>query len=73
MLMEDPVIIGIAKDHGITPAQVLLKYLLQRDIIVLPKSSNEGRIKANYEVRYAICVHRARYDDLMNSTANGMA
>ncbi|OUC42166.1 hypothetical protein D917_10392 [Trichinella nativa] len=41
--------------HKKTPAQILLKYLIQRGMIVIPKSTNEGRIKENFNNQ--ICLH----------------
>ena len=48
--MDDPVVTAIAEKYSKTPAQILLRNLLQRGIIVLPKSTNESRIKQNMEV-----------------------
>ncbi|PIO34734.1 hypothetical protein AB205_0111270, partial [Aquarana catesbeiana] len=50
VLLEDPVLNGIAKKIGRTPAQVALRYLLQRGIVVLAKSYTEHRIKENLQV-----------------------
>lgn len=50
VLMEDLTVCRIAKDHNKTPAHVLLKFLLQRGLIVLPKSVTPERVKANIEV-----------------------
>ena len=50
ILMKDPVVVRIAEEKKKSPAQVLLKYLMQRNIIVLPKSVNESRIISNFEV-----------------------
>ncbi|XCN73205.1 MAG: aldo/keto reductase [Candidatus Electrothrix aestuarii] len=47
LLMEDPVIVQIAKQHDCSPAQVLINWALQRDTIVIPKSVNPARIQAN--------------------------
>ncbi|XP_073423566.1 prostaglandin-E(2) 9-reductase-like [Dendrobates tinctorius] len=49
-LLEDPVLNAIAKKHGRTPAQVAMRHLLQRGIVVLAKSFNPERIKQNLEV-----------------------
>ena len=50
VLMKDPVVVRIAEEKKKSPAQVLLKYSMQRDVIVLPKSVNESRIVSNFEV-----------------------
>lgn len=50
VLLEDPVLNGIARKIKRTPAQVALRYLLQRGIVVLAKSFNEQRIKENLQV-----------------------
>ena len=50
VLMKDPVVVRIAEEKNKSPAQVLLKYSMQRDVIVLPKSVNESRIVSNIEV-----------------------
>jgi diketogulonate reductase-like aldo/keto reductase len=39
----------LAAKHGKTPAQIVLKYLLQRGIGVIPKTSNPARLQENYE------------------------
>ncbi|KRY45646.1 1,5-anhydro-D-fructose reductase [Trichinella britovi] len=48
--LEDALVKSIAEMHKKTPAQILLKYLIQRGMIVIPKSTNEGRIKENFNV-----------------------
>jgi diketogulonate reductase-like aldo/keto reductase len=40
----------IAEQVGRTPAQVLLRWSLQRGLLVIPKSTNHDRIKENSEV-----------------------
>ncbi|KAM4676566.1 aldo-keto reductase family 1 member C15-like [Discoglossus pictus] len=50
VLLEDPVLNTIAKQHNHTPAQVAMRYLLQRGIVVLAKSFNATRIKQNFQV-----------------------
>ena len=48
--LSDPVIINIARAHKKTPAQVLIRWLLQREIIAIPKSTKTNRIDENSEV-----------------------
>ncbi|XP_069688686.1 prostaglandin F synthase 2-like isoform X2 [Periplaneta americana] len=49
-LMKDPVVCKVAKQHNKTPAQILLRHCIQRDIIVIPKSVKPDRIKENLQI-----------------------
>lgn len=49
-LLEEPILIAIAKKHNRSPGQVALRFQLQRGVAVLAKSFNEKRIKENSEV-----------------------
>lgn len=49
-LMENPVVVKIAEKHSKTPAQILLKFIVQKDIAVIPKSTNANRLKLNIQV-----------------------
>lgn len=49
-VLKDPVLQSIAKKYGHTPAQVTLKWALQRGTIVIPKSASETRIRENFEI-----------------------
>src|SRR3954447_13057566 len=49
-VLDDPVITGIANDVGRTPAQVVLRWHLQRDSIVFPKSTTPARISENFDL-----------------------
>ncbi len=51
-LLEDEVVLSIAKKHDKTAAQVLLRFLTQLNVAVIPKSSNPNRLKENFDVRY---------------------
>jgi diketogulonate reductase-like aldo/keto reductase len=48
--IHDPSITTIARKHGKTPAQVFIRWCLEHDWIVLPKSRRLERIKENSEV-----------------------
>ena len=45
-----PEVTALAKKYGRTPAQILLHFLIQLGIIVIPKSVHEERIKENFNV-----------------------
>jgi 2,5-diketo-D-gluconate reductase A len=49
-LLGDPVIRSVAERAGKTPAQVVLRWHLQRGDIVFPRSVNPERIKENIDV-----------------------
>ena len=48
--LNHPNILDLAKKYDKTPAQVLIRWSLQHDIIVIPKSIHEARIKENSQV-----------------------
>lgn len=49
-LLDDPVIGAVARKHGKTPAQVVIRWHLDHDFVVIPKSANAGRIRENIAV-----------------------
>jgi 2,5-diketo-D-gluconate reductase A len=49
-VLDDPVIGAIGEEVGKKPAQVVLRWHLQRGDIVFPKSSTPARMKDNFEV-----------------------
>jgi 2,5-diketo-D-gluconate reductase A len=48
--LDDPVVAKLAEQHGRTPAQVLLRWALDRGDIVFPKSVSKARLAENFEV-----------------------
>lgn len=49
-LLGDSVISDIAKVHGVTSAQVILRWNLQKGVVVIPGSSNPDHIKENLDL-----------------------
>ena len=49
VVLQDPAIATIAETHGVTPAQILLGWAIQRNTIVIPKSVKPERLKQNLE------------------------
>ncbi len=49
-LFTNPVLAAIGEAHGKSVAQVVLRWLIQRDVVVIPKSVNPSRIAENFNV-----------------------
>ena len=49
-VLDDPTIGSIAERVGKTPAQVVLRWHIQRGDIIFPKSVTPARIKENFEI-----------------------
>jgi len=49
-LLDDPKLLTIGKKYGKTSAQVILRWILQRGIIVIPKSVTPSRIEENFQI-----------------------
>jgi methylglyoxal/glyoxal reductase len=48
--MDHPALVRVARKHGRTPAQVLLRWGLQHDLVVIPKSVHAERIRENADL-----------------------
>jgi diketogulonate reductase-like aldo/keto reductase len=48
--MADPTLQRLAADHAKTPAQAMIRYLLQKGIVTIPKSVTPERIRENADV-----------------------
>ncbi|MEV8341525.1 aldo/keto reductase [Streptomyces niveus] len=49
-LFTNPLLAGIGKEHGKSVAQVVLRWLTQRDVITIPKSVRAERMAENFDV-----------------------
>lgn len=45
-----PALKEIGQAHGKTPAQVALRFLLQSDVVIIPKSVHENRMRENFDI-----------------------
>ena len=43
-------VLDIAKKHNKSPAQVLLRHGVQKGLVVIPKSTNEKRLRENLDI-----------------------
>jgi diketogulonate reductase-like aldo/keto reductase len=48
--LEVPLIKNLAIKYGVTPAQICIKWQIQRGAIAIPKSSTKDRIYSNIDV-----------------------
>ena len=48
--LRHPVLAEIAARHGVTPAQVVLRWHIDHQVVVIPKSATPERIAANFDV-----------------------
>ena len=49
-VLDDPAIVAIANEAGKTPAQVVLRWHIQRGDIIFPKSNTAERVRENFEI-----------------------
>lgn len=49
-ILQDPQILAIARNHKVSAAQVIIRWHIQNDLIVIPKSVHADRIKENFNV-----------------------
>ena len=49
-IFTDPTIAAIGEKYGKTAAQTALRFLLQSDVIVIPKSTHKDRMQQNFDL-----------------------
>ena len=50
VILEDSTIVDLAKKHNKSPAQIILRWGIQRNTVVIPKSTTPETIKQNNEI-----------------------
>jgi diketogulonate reductase-like aldo/keto reductase len=48
--LKDPVVVELAEKYKKNPGQLVLRWLVQQGIVVLPRSSSQARIQSNMDV-----------------------
>ena len=70
-ILDRPEIDQIAQKYGKTVAQLCIRYLLEHDVLPLPKSTTPSRIVENADVDFAIAAEDlAALDALVDTTEN---
>ncbi|MBW8304280.1 MAG: aldo/keto reductase [Brevundimonas sp.] len=49
-IADDPTLNEIARAHGKTPGQVTLRWLIQQNVIAIPRTSRESRAAENFDI-----------------------
>lgn len=49
-VLQNALIVQLAEKYGVSPAQICLRFVLQSDVIPLPKSSSMERMKQNQDI-----------------------
>ena len=71
-LLLQPDLVSIGKTYGKTPAQIVIRWHLQHDLIVIPKSVHEDRIKENIDVfDFHLSVHDMESIDALETGVRG--
>ncbi len=47
---DDPTLQDIARVHGKTPGQITLRWLIQQDVIAIPRTAKESRAAENFDI-----------------------
>jgi len=53
-IFEDEVVRDLAEKHDVSPAQVVLKWAVERDVVALPRSSSPDHVRANADLDFAM-------------------
>ncbi len=53
-ILQHETIHHLASKHGVSPAQVCLRYPLERGVLPLPRSSNPANIKMNFDLAFSL-------------------
>jgi 2,5-diketo-D-gluconate reductase A len=48
--LADPILVEIAEAHRVTTPQVIFRWHVQRDVVVIPKSAHRDRIASNFDI-----------------------
>ncbi|MCI5999466.1 MAG: aldo/keto reductase [Eubacteriaceae bacterium] len=49
-MFQEPAVLSLAEKYRKTPAQILLRFLTQKDIVVIPRSTKLEHIRENFDL-----------------------
>jgi len=66
-LLDDPKLVDMGKKYGRSPAQVVIRWLIQRDIVVIPKTVRKERLIENANVfNFTLSAEDMQYMDTLD-------
>lgn len=66
--LSDPVLTRVASAHGVSPAQVVLRWHIDHEIVAIPKSVTPDRIRANADIfRFSLTAEEMRDIDALGA------
>lgn len=68
-ILQEPILLQLAEKYHKTAAQIVLRWNIQNDIIIIPRSSNLSRVKENMDI-FDFSLTESDMD-LINSMQNG--
>jgi diketogulonate reductase-like aldo/keto reductase len=69
-ILDNPEVGAIAQKYGTSVAQLCIRYLLEHDVLPLPKSTTPSRIVANAQVDFSISAEDLAYLDALVDTVD---
>jgi 2,5-diketo-D-gluconate reductase A len=52
--LKDPALTAIATTHGVDAARVVVRWHVQHEVVVIPKSANPERIRTNAQIAFTL-------------------
>ena len=69
-VLQDPDLASVAERHHKTPAQVVIRWVMQKGVVALVKSTHENRIRENFDVfDFELSEEDMKLIDAIKSTA----
>jgi diketogulonate reductase-like aldo/keto reductase len=68
LIVNHPQLATIAATYGVSAPQLCIRYLLQKDVVVLPKATSEAHIQQNSELDFEISAAHMAVLDAMKDT-----
>lgn len=71
-ILANKKVAAIAEKYNTTLPKICIRYVLQKGVVPLPKSTNPGHIKQNLDVNFEIALADMEYLDSLTGTIKGL-